>query len=103
MFPRPQLFRPEVLPQLQGDVQAESLAAEHAEQHDPREGNPGDGQSEAEAESDQSDVSHSQTVSQAVGNSDRRAEDSQFPIIVFRFQNYVPQSRSIIFRKPLKR
>ena len=84
MLPRPQLLHPEVLPQLQGYVQAEGPAAQPPEQHDHREGDPGDGQSEAEAGSDQSDVPLSPPNWQAVGHSDRRAESSQFPIIVFR-------------------
>ena len=83
MLPRLQLFHRPVLPKLQGNIQAESPPAPDGEQHGPGEGDPGDSQSEAEAWSDQSDVPHSPPTSEAVGGSDRRAESTQFPIIVF--------------------
>ena len=80
---RLQLFHHQVFPQHQGNLQAESPPASDAQQHDPREGNRGDGQGEAEAWSDQSDVPHSPSASQTGGDSDRRAESTQFPIILF--------------------
>lgn len=83
VLPRIQLFHHQVFPKHQGNFQAESPPAPDAQQHGRREGHPGDCQSEAEAWSDQSDVPHSPPTSQTGGDSDRRAESTQFPIIVF--------------------
>ena len=83
VLPRLQLFHHPVLPKLQGNVQAESPPAPDGQQHDPGEGDRGDGQSEAQARSDQSDVPLSPSTSEAGGHSDRRAESSQFLRIVF--------------------
>ena len=93
MLPRLQLFHHQVFPQHQGNIQAESPPAPDAQQHDPREGNLGDCPSEAEAWSDQSDVPHSPSAPETGGDSDRRAESTQFPIkLIIVFPLFTVQS-----------